>query len=384
MSSTLDASAPPVGRRRRRRGGLVVAVTGAASPVGAAVTRAIAGSLGEGISRVVAVDAAPDLPPPAGTTVQWRVADVSSPAVAQVLSDVDVVVHLACPDDLEAALAVPGHLRRATTVRSAQAVLTAAAAVGVQHVVVVTSAMVFGARADAPVPLAEDAPLLAVPDDGLVGDLLEVEQVVQRARGVHPGLTITSLRPAALVGPGVDTLTTRHFEAPRLLAVRDAATAWQFCHVDDLASAVLTVVLDRLVGALTVGCAGALDQDEVGRLSGMRRLELPSGLAFGTAERLHRVGVLPMPASDLAFVVHPWVISSARLRDAGWVPRYDNEACLRVLQEQVVGRRALAARRVDRKDAALGAAGAAVALVGTAAVWRQARVRQNRRRAGHG
>ena len=384
MSSTLDTSAPAAGRGRRRRRGPVVAVTGAASPVGAAVTRAIAGSLGNGIGRLVAVDAAPGASPSPDKTVQWRVADVSSPTVAAALADVDVVIHLACPDDLEAALATPGHLRRAKAVRSAQAVLTAAAAVGAQHVVVVTSAMVFGARADAPVPLAEDAPLLAVPDDGLVGDLLEVEQVVQRARTAHPGLTITSLRPAALVGPGVDTLTTRHFEAPRLLAVRDAATAWQFCHVDDLATAVLRVVLDRLVGALTAGCAGALSQDEVGRLSGMRRLDLPSGLAFGTAERLHRVGVLPMPASDLAFVVHPWVISSSRLRDAGWVPRYDNEACLRVLQEQVVGRRALAARRVDRKDAALGAAGAAVALVGTAAVWRQARARQNRRRAGHG
>jgi hypothetical protein len=75
-------------------------------------------------------------------------------------------------------------------------------------------------------------------------------------------------------------------------------------------------------------------------------------------------------------VVHPWVVGSATLRAAGWTARYDNETCLGVLLAEVRGRRALAARRVDRKDAAVGAAGAAVAIVGTAAVWRQARSRR--------
>ena len=50
------------------------------------------------------------------------------------------------------------------------------------------------------------------------------------------------LRPAALVGGGVDTIFTRHFEAPRLLAVKGSRTCWQFCHVDDLLSAIELVV----------------------------------------------------------------------------------------------------------------------------------------------
>jgi hypothetical protein len=108
----------------------------------------------------------------------------------------------------------------------------------------------------------------------------------------------------------------------------------------------------------------------------MRRVELPASLAFGTAERLHRVGVLPAPASDLAFVVHPWVVGSSRLREAGWAPTYDNETALGELLEQVRGHHALASRRLDRRDAALGAAGAAVALVGTAAIVRRRRRRE--------
>jgi len=366
-------------RGRARRGAPVVAVTGAAGPVGGRVAEALAAAP-DAVRRVVGIDDR------RGTVeqVQWRVVDVASPSVADKLAGVDVVVHLAGSSDLEATLATDAGRRRAREVRSAQAVLTASAAVGVSHVVVVTSAMVYGAFAGAPVPLDEDALLQAPPDAGLVGDLLEVERLVDVAGRSHPGLALSVLRPAALVGPGVDTVVTRHFEAPRLLTVRESETLWQFCHVDDLASAVVRVVRDRLTGPLTVGCESFLTQATVEQVSGMRRLELPSSLAFGTAERLHRVGVLPMPASDLAYVVHPWVVPSTRLLASGWRPDYDNETCLGVLLHGLTGRRAVAGRRVERKDAALGAAGAAVAVVGTAAVWRQARSRQARRRSGRG
>jgi nucleoside-diphosphate-sugar epimerase len=377
-----------VARRPPGRGdgdGLVVAVTRAASPAGRGVVAVLEGWVGRGISELVAVDSAPG-PAPADCRagLVWRVTDLTSPAVAKALTDVDVVVHVACPDDLEGALAVDTHRRRAAVVRSAQAVLTSAAAVGARHAVVVTSAMVFGARPGAPVPLPEDGPLSAGRDDGVVGDLLEVENVVARTRVAHPGLKLTSLRPAALVGERVDTLTTRHFEAPRLLCIRDAQTAWQFCHLEDLGSAVARIVLDELTGQLTVGCPGALTSGDVERLSGMRRVELSAALAFATAERLQRVGVLPMPATDLRFVVHPWVVSSDRLLRAGWSAAHDNEACLRFLLRHVSGRRNNPARRIDRQEPALGAAGAAVALVSTAAVWRQAKARQNRRRSGRG
>jgi len=181
------------------------------------------------------------------------------------------------------------------------------------------------------------------------------------------------VRPAALVGEGVDTVLTRHFEAPRLLTVRGASPAWQFCHVDDLGTAVAVVVATGLDGAVAVGAPGWLSQDDLERLTGMRQVELSLGAAMGTADRLHRVGVLPAPATDLSFVVFPWAVASDRVRAAGWEPVHDNETCLGVLLDGIRGSYAVAARRLDRKDAALGAASAAVALVGTAAIMRRRR-----------
>ena len=134
------AAAPPV-----------VAVTGAARGVGHALVTRLADS--PRIGRVVAVD---DHRGDA-TGVTWRLADVRDPTLASRLAGVDVVVHT----DVDTSADSDPRERRARNVRAAQTVLTAAAAERVGRVVLVTSAMVYGARPDNPVPLPEDAPLLA-------------------------------------------------------------------------------------------------------------------------------------------------------------------------------------------------------------------------------
>jgi nucleoside-diphosphate-sugar epimerase len=349
--------------------GPVIAVTGAARDLGHALTVRLAAS--PRVGRVIAID---DHRGDA-TGVTWRVVDVRDPALAGRIAGVDVVVHT----DLDLSPDSSYRSRRSFNVRGAQTVLTAAAAGRVGRVVLVTSAMVYGARPDNPVPLAEDAPLGADPDGSVVGDLLEIEQLARRSPRTNPGTAVTVVRPAALVGEGVDTLVTRHFEAPRLLTVKGCAPRWQFCHVDDLVSALELAAAGDVTGAFAVGCDGWLEQEQVEELSGLRRIELPAGLTFGTAQRLHRAGITPAPVNDLHFVVYPWVVDCRALREAGWKPAFDNSAALGVLLEQRAGHHAVAGRRLGRKDAtitAAGAAGATVAVVGTAAIVRRARRRR--------
>ena len=346
----------------------MVAVTGAARGVGHALAVRLAGS--PLIGRVVAID---DHRGDA-TGVTWRVADVRDPMLASRLTGVDVVVHT----DVDTGADADPRARRARNVRGAQTVLTSAAAERVGRVVLVTSAMVYGARPDNPVPLPEDAPLLADADGSVAGDLLEIEELARRSRRVNPGTAVTVVRPAALVGDAIDTLLTRHFEAPRLLAVRGCAPRWQFCHVEDLVSALELAAVSQVDGDFAVGCDGSLAQAEVESLSGMKSLELPARLTFGTAQRLHRLGVTPLPAAELRYVVYPWVVDCAALRAAGWQPSLDNAAALSVLLAARAGRHAVAGRRIARKDAAItaaGAAGTAAAVVGAAAIVRRARKR---------
>jgi nucleoside-diphosphate-sugar epimerase len=346
----------------------VVAVTGAARGIGRALTVRLAAS--PDVKKVIAIDGhRGDI---AGVT--WRVADVRDPALAGRLTGVDIIVHA----DYDLAPDSDARPRRAFNVRGAQTVLTAAAAGRVGRVVLVTSAMVYGARPDNPVPLPEDTPLTADTDSSVAGDLLEIEQLARRSPRANPGMTVTVVRPAALVGVdpyAVDTLVTRHFEAPRLLTVKGCAPRWQFCHVDDLVSALEFTVVGAIDGDFAVGCDGWLEQDQVEQLSGLKSIELPARLTFGTAQRLHRLGVTPAQAMDLRYVVYPWVTDGAALRTAGWHPHHSNAEALRVLLDQRQGRYAVAGRRIARKEATITAAGATVAVIGTAAIVRRARRR---------
>ena len=359
------------GRSRHASGRPVVAVTGAATGVGHRLALALAAS--DEVRKVVAIDERrADVP-----GAHWRVLDVRDPAIADRLRidgrPVDVVVHLALDLNLESDPAA----RTAFNVRGTQTVLTAAAAAGVRRVVLVTSAMVYGALPDNDLPLAEDAPLRATEEATCVGDLMEIERLGRRAPRAHPGLNVTVLRPAVLVG-GTDTALTRYFESPRLLVVAGSRPRWQFCHVDDLVSALECAVLEKAEGEMAVGCDGWLEQEEVEELAGIRRMELPQAVAMGAAARLHRLGLTPSPAGDLAYTMHPWVVSGSKLHEAGWRPAHTNEEVLAELVEEVAGRHTVAGRRLGRKDAAttLGAAGATVALVGTAALVRRARKRR--------
>jgi nucleoside-diphosphate-sugar epimerase len=370
LATTPAAPAPESGQDlgplTDRPAWLVVAVTGAARGLGLALTTRLAESAQVG--RVVAIDDhRGDV-----TGVTWRVVDVRDPVLAGRLAGVDVIVHT----DLDLAPDSDPKARRAFNVRGAQTVLTAAAAGGVGRVVLVTSAMVYGARPDNPVPLPEDSPLGADSDGSVVGDLLEIEHLAHRSARTHLGLQVTVVRPAALVGDGVDTLVTRHFEAPRLLAVKGCAARWQFCHIDDLVSALELAAEGRVTGELAVGCDGWLEQEQLEELSGLRRVELPAGLTFATAQRLHRAGITPAPVADLHYVVYPWVVDCQALRAAGWRPAYDNAMALETLLTQRAGHHAVAGRRLAKKEATITAAGATVAVIGTAAIVRQVRRRR--------
>jgi nucleoside-diphosphate-sugar epimerase len=359
----------------------VVAVTGASHGIGRALATRLARR--DDVASVVAVDEQQvDVP-----GARWVDADVRSPGLVDALAGCTSVVHAVVPD-------VPGDtsalgpsagtasVPRPDTqtaldllVAGARTVVTAAAAANVPRVVLVTSAMVYGAATDNPVPLDEDMPAHAVADGPAITALLDVEETAAQARRVHPGLRVTVVRPAILVGPGADSLLTRHFEAPRLLVVKDSSPHWQFCHVDDLVSALELAALGAVEGSVTVASEGFLTQAEVEEVTGLRRIELPARIAYGTAERLHRLGMTPAPASELAFTAEPWVVPSTRLRAAGWEPAYDNRAALQALMDERA-RRPSSGRRLGR-DATLGAAGATVAVLGTAAVVRQ--IRRQRR-----
>lgn len=345
-----------------------VVVTGATGLVGRAVLGALDGD--PRVGRTVASDrAVPDDRAWAGREV--RVADVRDRSqLAAAFVGADVVIHLAFQVD-------PLHdepTMRAVNVTGTRQVVEEAHAAGASHVVVASSASAYGAHPDNPVPLTEDDPLR--PNAGLpyAQHKGEVEAWLATWADQHPATRVTVLRPAIVAGPGVDNFITRQFEAPRFAMVAGHAPPLQFVHLDDLASGVVHVVVQRLSGIFNVSAEGWLSLDEVTSILGRRRLELPEEVAHGLAEVLWRARLAPTPAGQLPYVMHPWVVSVERLVATGWQPVHSNRDALAALAAEHADRLALgpwgASRRALRRGA--GAATVAVIAAGVTA-WRRHR-----------
>jgi nucleoside-diphosphate-sugar epimerase len=283
------------------------------------------------------------------------------------LAGVATVVHLAT----DRSAASPAPQRRRVNVDGTERLLDAAIAAGVRRVVLLTSAVVYGADPANEVPLPEDAPVVGGSPAGLLGDWLAMERAAQQRRG-DGRIEVVSVRPASLVGLVTDSLLPGLFESVRLLAIRDGRCHWQFCHTDDLLTAMAAVAGEAASGAVTVGCDGWLERHEVESIAHMRSVVLPTSVAYATAERLHRIGVLSSPASDLQYLIHPWVVGSQQLRANGWAPTWTNQAALAAHLTALGDRVGRSLVVVDRKNAtrAAAGAGATLAVVGSLALAR--------------
>jgi nucleoside-diphosphate-sugar epimerase len=287
---------------------------------------------------------------------------------------VDTLVHLAMSYDPRADPAE----RARRNVHGTRRVLEEARAGGVRRVVLVTSVDVLAAPPGAPVPAPEALPLRAAPDSALTGDLLEVERLAGHA--ARTGVQVVVLRPACLVGGALgaayDGAQLSALAGSRLLAVRGVEPLWQLCHTEDLLSALDVAVSTPLPGPAVVASAGWLGQREVEAMAGRRRLELPASVALSTAERLHRAGLTPGAPAELDRLLAPLVVEPGRLAAAGWAPGWSAADALR----DHLATRPPPPARLGPSPAAAGAtaAGATVALVGTAALVRRARRRRGR------
>lgn len=286
--------------------------------------------------------------------------------------------------DFESLIGTKQAARREALIARAEQIVLDSVIAKVGHLVLVSTAMVSGTWPNR--SLISDDEGTADQEDGYIGDVVAFEFAFNEAvealtPEMRPHLTI--LRAAATAGPDIDTLVTRHFEAPRVLALKGVEKTWQFAHVHDIAQAALVAIEKQLYGTLVVGAVkevgetfipDALSLGEVLSATNMRSIEVTKETAFGTAHRLHKVGLLPSPARDLEMTVYSWTVFPQRLLESGWRPKVSSLECIEQISVQARGRIGVAGRRVGHKDAAaLGAAGAAVALLSTAAIWRQAR-----------
>ncbi|MDP8955071.1 MAG: NAD-dependent epimerase/dehydratase family protein [Actinomycetota bacterium] len=199
----------------------------------------------------------------------------------------------------------------------------------VEHVVVVSSAAVYGAWADNPVPLCEDAVLR--PNPGGDYALAKAENERRWAAWVRdrPGATLAVLRPALVVGDDDEQWLAVALRAATRWGTGDPRAPTQFVHADDLASAVALAVEQTLEGVYNVAPEGWLAGAEVQELTGTPlRPPIPPALAAILARWCWSRGLGGVAPEWIPYATHSWVVASDRLRAEGWTPDYNGAETL--------------------------------------------------------
>jgi nucleoside-diphosphate-sugar epimerase len=299
-----------------------VAVTGASGLVGRHLLPVLAAH--PEVERVLGLDVRePERRP---RTVEFERVDIAGTELKPLLEGIDTVVHLAGVVDPVPDVALMARVN----VEGTRHVLDAAASVGARRVVRISSATVYGAWPNNPMPLTEDAALRPNPDFSPAVQGAEVERLLAEWRASHPEVTVTTLRSAPVVGPGAERLPARILLGRPPLRVRGADAPVQVVHVDDLVAALALVATSDLPGVFNVAADGWLDADAARELIPRPAAPaLPAEVLERWLRRTWDLGIGDVPAGVVPYLAHPWVIDNARLRAAGWEPTHSNTDAIR-------------------------------------------------------
>lgn len=302
------------------------ALTGCLSFLGAGLLRRLCEAGRD--DDIVALDLAA---PPGAPGVRHRHLDLTDPAAEQKLARalrderVETLVHMAFLTD---PTRNAGYLHELESIGSLS-VMTAAAAADVRHVVMRSFTAVYGARGDNPCLIREDRPL--PPHTGLAWarEKVEAEQHAAAVARRHPALTVTVLRFAPLLGPGVRTFYTRLLErrvVPMLLGYDPLV---QFLHPDDALAAAEAAIEGRVGGVFNVVPRRAIPLASALHLAAKLPLPVAHPAAYAASAVLWSLGLSPAPGPFLDFVRYPFVADGEKARrELGVAPRYSSRDAL--------------------------------------------------------
>jgi UDP-glucose 4-epimerase len=301
-----------------------VLVTGVAGTWG---SRVAARLVNGGGYQVLGLDAAQPAREIKG--LDFILADVRNPLLGELLKaeGVDIVCHLAFVHST----------RRSETAFDANVIgtnklLGACANAGVRKVVLKSSTAVYGARATNSAFLIEEHLLQGSRRYGYIRDLVEREEFCNGFCRRVPGMVVTALRFASIVGPTVDTPMTRFLRVPWTPSLMGFDPMMQIIHEEDVVDALVQAVRQDTPGVFNVAAQDPLALSKIRSLVGKPSLSVFHPFAnwgitiLGTA-RLRVEQFWPIEPDYLRF---PWVGDLARMREElGFAPRYTADETLR-------------------------------------------------------
>jgi UDP-glucose 4-epimerase len=334
-----DATESAAGSR-----GLTVAITGPTGDIGRSLLRALERS--REVGRIVAMARRPFDPAAAGLhKTEYRQADVlDRDAVAGLVADADVVVHLA--------FLIMGGLEetRAVNLEGSRNVFEATVAGGAARLVYASSVAAYGFHSDNPEWLTEDLAPRGTAHHYYSAQKAELEGVLHEV--LAGGSTEAYVfRPSLVAGPDALMLleSIPYFQlsdrmpaavmnvlelVPALKPVLpDPGVRFQLVHHDDVATAMRAAVLGRgAPGVYNLAGAGTLTFSDLADALGWYSIPVPELAVDATAGLVAHLPFVPAEAQWVeAFREAVLMDTSKARRELRWRPRHDARETLRTM-----------------------------------------------------
>lgn len=334
-----------------------VIVTGAAGFVGSRVVERLRSCDHD----VIGVDRAASDLESGGTEPIIRL-DLAHAPLDEVFAGADALVHLAGAFPVDA-VSLEG---AAEDLDIAVRVLEHAAAAGVRQALVLSTAMVYGAWPDNPIPLTEDAPVRPNPEFAFAVERAELERRAFEWRTAHPSVSLAVLRPTVIVADGLPSRVARLLRQVGAIRTDEDPPA-QYLHVDDLVAAVVVATTSQVDGVVNVAPDGWIPPEALNALAWNRpRPRVSRWVLNAVAEVRWKSGLASAPPGIVAYTVYPWVVANDRLRALGWRAENTNEEAF-VAAHEAGPLDMLNARR--RQQIALGVSAGLVTAIVAAVAW---------------
>jgi nucleoside-diphosphate-sugar epimerase len=255
--------------------------------------------------------------PTAHPKLEHTRADLCDPAVPRALKSVDILWHLGAQlwrsvDGRQIQINIDGTIN----VLEAQP----------KHVVFSSSAAVYGAHPDNPLPITEDHLPRPNAECPYAWHKLEGERLCRQAGSA------AILRIGAVVGPHADARVAEASQGYKAVvpAVRHVPQALQFIHEDDVTRGLLQAGFLGTPGTWNLATEDWLDAQGVAAISGGRVVAVPRTLLVKGSEAAYRLHLVPFGADRSALIDGPLALDPARaIADLEWRPRLSSATTLR-------------------------------------------------------
>lgn len=284
-----------------------VLITGAARGIGKVLAQRLAGRV-----EVVGLDAADWTGPPG--EIRFFQVEPGRRRVEEIFHEErpDTLVHCGLIQDFQG----DAEQRYDFNLLGTKQLLDLAEHLALERVLVLSTALVYGAFSDNALAIGEDAPRLASRNLVALRDLVEADYLAEVFCWRASKLRTTVLRPVHALGPNCENVLAQYLRLPTVPTVLGFDPMLQCIHEEDLVAAILQALEKNLHGVFNVTGPGEVSLQTAIREVGSPQLALPESLLRLALPRVGALRDFAFPPVFIDFLKFSLLVSGERFEKA--------------------------------------------------------------------